>query len=92
MTHIKTKRLRKFSSVRQNLTAFVCREGSKRSRVEPGIFEAQTSVHTVGGEFKRHLFDIPLHAQATILDREAVREVGGNGPEAISASAQSCPS
>ena len=64
--YIKPERLRKFSSVRQNLTTFVCREGSQRSGVEPRVLETETSIHTVRSEFERHLFNIPLYFKETL--------------------------
>ena len=64
--HIKSERFRKFSSVRQNLTTFVCREGSQRSGVEPRVLETEAPIHTVRSEFERHLFNIPLYVQETL--------------------------
>ena len=58
--NIKSERFRKFSSMRQNLTTFICRKGSQGSRVEPGVFKTETSVHAVRSELERNLLNVPL--------------------------------
>lgn len=45
----------------QDFSTLECREGGEGTGVESRIFEAKTSVHTVGSELERLLLDIVLN-------------------------------
>ena len=46
--------------MREHLAAFEGCESGQWSSIKPGVLEAETSVHAVGGELKCHLLNIIL--------------------------------
>ena len=51
----------------QDLSSLKCRKGSERTGVESRVFEAETSVHTVGSELEGLLLDVVLSCARVLL-------------------------
>lgn len=65
-TYIQRKALSELFRVRDDFSALIRRKRGQLTSVEPGVFESETTVHTIGSELERLLLDIPLQLQKRV--------------------------